>query len=245
MKISVVMATQDRPHFLTECLEALERQDFQDFEVVIVNDGKMDIAPIIKGFSFPIRIYKNLGPLGPYPSANLAIKKAQAPFIAFCDDDDLFAPQHLSALWRTVNQQKNPEHCLIYTDVAYFEGTLDNILGFLCYDFDPSLLKKTNYLAAPSLLFSKNLFNTLGGFDTQIPHHADWDFYLRLVPLYPFVRIPEILTYCRHHSQSRQNISRTPELQLSLDRLCAKHNLGKLPLKKLIDNVLKDEKILL
>jgi glycosyltransferase involved in cell wall biosynthesis len=237
MKISVVMATKDRPHFLAECLEAIQNQDFHDFEVVIVNDGRIEIDSVVKKFSFPLRTYKNQGPPGPYPSANLAIQKAQAPFIAFCDDDDLFAPRHLSALWTTVNQQKDPENCLVYTDTAYFEGSTENIIGFLRYDFDLSWLKKTNTIAAPAILFAKNLFNAVGGFDTEIPCHADWDFYLRLAPSCSFIRIPEILTYCRHHPESNQNKSTTPQLQQSLDRLCNKHGLGKLPLKKLIDNV--------
>jgi len=94
--ISVVIATRGRPRELAACLEALEKQTYYDFEIVVV-----DSAPPVGDEStreiagrFNARYLREERP-GSSRARNLGAREAAAPIIAFTDDDALPEPDWL------------------------------------------------------------------------------------------------------------------------------------------------------
>jgi glycosyltransferase involved in cell wall biosynthesis len=100
--ISIAMATYNGEQFLLEQLESLARQDFPVSELVVTDDGSTDgTLALIEAFSktapFPIRVTKNSSRLGYRANFMKAAGLCTSTLIAFCDQDDVWYPNKLSA----------------------------------------------------------------------------------------------------------------------------------------------------
>jgi len=102
--ISVVVATHQRRHLLPRLLCALgSQQDVGQFEVVIVDDGSTDgtwklLHQLASDAKFPLRLERLARNSGPAVARNVGWRQAEAPLIAFTDDDCIPQPGWLAAL---------------------------------------------------------------------------------------------------------------------------------------------------
>lgn len=99
--VSVIIPVYNTERYLPQCLESVLGQSFQDFEVIIVNDGSTDrSAQIIQEFAQKdtrISIIEQLNK-GLSESRNAGINKAKGKWITFIDSDDMVGPSFLQAL---------------------------------------------------------------------------------------------------------------------------------------------------
>ena len=94
-KISVIIPVYNVYDYLEECLESVVKQTFDDFEVLVVNDGSLDNSQEIidfyaKKYSYVKGLKKKNGGLS--SARNYGLKKAQADYVYFLDGDDFIAP---------------------------------------------------------------------------------------------------------------------------------------------------------
>jgi glycosyltransferase involved in cell wall biosynthesis len=99
-RISVLIATYERPDLLRTCLESFAAQtlDRSDFEVVVVDDGSRDapLAGLVDELSDRVQIVPlRIGHAGRSAAKNHAVQLARAPIVLFFDDDDRAAPDYL------------------------------------------------------------------------------------------------------------------------------------------------------
>lgn len=97
-KITVVVPVYNTGEILRQTLDSILAQTFQDFELIIVDDGSTDISPDIcdeyaKKDSRIIVIHQKNG--GICAARNAGIKKTRSKYITFCDHDDYYAPRKL------------------------------------------------------------------------------------------------------------------------------------------------------
>src|SRR5437773_12263875 len=91
--MSVVVATRRRPRQLTRLMAALDAQEGVDpFEVVVVDDASDDETPaVVRDLAVtalhPVKILRTETSQGPGPARNLGWRAADAPLVAFTDDD--------------------------------------------------------------------------------------------------------------------------------------------------------------
>ena len=109
--LSVVVATRNRPGLLALALQGIQNQTFQDYEVIVVDDGSSDATraqyPALgqllgARFRFVLLGQPAQPGHGPSVARNFGIHQAQGQVISFCDDDDHWCdPAHLamSAAW--------------------------------------------------------------------------------------------------------------------------------------------------
>jgi glycosyltransferase involved in cell wall biosynthesis len=99
-RISVLIATHDRPELLRACLASFAEQTLgpSDFEVVLVDDGSRDpvLPEVVDEFAQRLRIVAvGIRHAGRSAAKNLAVMLARAPVVLFFDDDDRAAPDYL------------------------------------------------------------------------------------------------------------------------------------------------------
>lgn len=107
-EISVIVPAYNAEKYIVKCLESLIKQDFDSYEIIVVNDGSSDktlslcqtFAEAHKGISI---IDKENG--GVSSARNEGIMAAKGGYIAFCDVDDLVSESYLSELYSL--SQKN------------------------------------------------------------------------------------------------------------------------------------------
>lgn len=100
-KLSIIIPIYNREHVLSHCLESVRNISFQDYEVLMIDDGSTDGSSLLcktfeqqdKRFHY---FYKENG--GVSSARNLGIKKAQGIWITFIDSDDIVLREHFSIL---------------------------------------------------------------------------------------------------------------------------------------------------
>lgn len=96
--VSIVIPVYNREKEIQRGLESLANQTFDNFEVLVCDDGSTDATEaVVAAFPHKLRIQYIKGPHegGPAGPRNRGWKQAKAPFVAFLDSDDWWMPQKL------------------------------------------------------------------------------------------------------------------------------------------------------
>ena len=96
---SVIIPVYNRTELLKRAVGSVLRQDFADFEVLVVDDGSADdIRSIVAGFA-DVRIrYFRQANRGASAARNAGIEQARGEYVAFLDSDDIYLPHHLATM---------------------------------------------------------------------------------------------------------------------------------------------------
>jgi glycosyltransferase involved in cell wall biosynthesis len=92
---SVIVPTYGRPEYLNEAVASILAQSVDDLEVVVVDDASPE--PVAASWEDArVRIVRRETNGGPAAARNTGLEHARGTYLAFCDDDDLFAPGRLA-----------------------------------------------------------------------------------------------------------------------------------------------------
>jgi LmbE family N-acetylglucosaminyl deacetylase/GT2 family glycosyltransferase len=190
LPVSVIVRTKDRPALLHDAIASIRGTGYPA-EIVVVNDG--GAKPEVDG----AKIIHHETSRGRAEAANAGVRAAANAHIAFLDDDDLYYPEHLAVLAASAAaSSKTP-----YTDaVSAFVsgGETRSRMRIFSSDFDRDLLLVDNYIPLPTLLFRRDDFLDLGGFDPAFDLFEDWDFLIRLAQRGDFLHVQRITCEIRH-----------------------------------------------
>ena len=206
-KISVIVPTYNRAAMLVGCIEGTLCQIMKDFELVIVSDGSTDeTETIVKSYGDPRIVFLEKENGGQASARNLGIGRARGKYIALCDDDDQYYPDHLLTLTNLL--QASPEVALAYSDAlwCYQDSSIKAEIRY-SQDFDKKTLENYNYITPVNVLFRKSCLKKSGLFneDPALKGLEDWDFFMRLSDHYPLLHIRKVTAkYNLHQKNSFQ-----------------------------------------
>jgi glycosyltransferase involved in cell wall biosynthesis len=90
--VSILMTAYNRELFIREAIESVLKNTYQNFELIIVDDGSKDqtvnIANDYAQKDCRIKVFVNENNIGDYPNRNRAASYAKGKYIMFCDSDD-------------------------------------------------------------------------------------------------------------------------------------------------------------
>ncbi|MEW5766865.1 MAG: glycosyltransferase [bacterium] len=206
-KVSVIIPTYNYASFISQAVESVLAQTFQDLEIIVVDDGSTDnTRDVLKRFEGKI-IYLYQENQGAPAARNKGIKVAQGEYIGLLDADDLWMPEKLEVQVPILDQ--NPEVGLIYAN-TYNIGALGERqpLGMankkgLSGKIFPELLKG-NFIQSPSVLIRRDCFEKVGLFDEALGSLAaqDWDMWLRITRVFKAVYVDQVLGKYRLHTEN-------------------------------------------
>jgi glycosyltransferase involved in cell wall biosynthesis len=205
--ISVLVPTYSpKPQFLRDCIESVQAQIYENWELCIVDDASPDeeTRKIIEEYAEQDKRikYKFLKTNQHIAKAtNAAIEMAVGEFVALFDHDDLLWP---NALYEVVNcLNKNKELDFIYTDEDKITEDRHYHLGpFFKPDWNPDFLHSVNYITHLSVI-RKTLMDDLDGFRSDYNGAQDWDLFLRITSATKNIHhIPKIVYSWRVHDLS-------------------------------------------
>ena len=194
--VSVIVPTYNRPERLRAALDSVNRQQYRDFEVIVVNDGTIPVESVVSDVNQAGRITlvnhdRNRGLAA---SRNTGLRLAKGVYIAYLDDDDRFLPDHLGTL---VACLERGEHHVAYSDAwRVIEHQVNGIIAEAgrdrphSSDFSASRLLVENYIPVLCLMHRRSCLDDVGLFDECLFVHEDWDLWIRLATLYAFAHIP-------------------------------------------------------
>ena len=212
MYVSVVIPTRNRSALLAITLRSVLRQRDADFEVIVVDEASTDdTAEVVASFGDSrIRLIRHERCLGVSAARNHGIAEAKAEWVAFLDDDDLWAPDKLALQLHAA--------CEAHADwvyVGHVHINMDHKVTGGSPPLDPGAvlqqLPKSDVVpgGCSGVIVAKRALAVAGEFDPRYQSLADWDLWLRLgqVGMPAWVRRP-LVGYRLHGQQMSLNADR-------------------------------------
>ena len=218
---------------LADALASILRQDFRDFEIVVVDDGVGAVEFLARRFveARAIRCVDN-AQAGQVRARNLGVSLARGEIVAFLDDDDLWGSQrYLSAVRAAIAGSNAAAIALGDIVVVDDDRRVIETMPFAA-EAGRETIRSDNKILVSGFAYARALSDRLGPFDETLPIYWDWDWHLRLheagVAFHDLGR-QEIKIHAHAGATSGDNQS---DLRArDLERLRAKHRLGPLVLR--------------
>jgi glycosyltransferase involved in cell wall biosynthesis len=208
-QVSIVLPTFNRLHYLRSAVDSVFAQTFQEWELIVADDGSEGETAAYLASLADLRRVKLLWlPHTGNPSAvrNAALRVAQGQYIAFLDSDDIWLPTKLEiqlAAHTACTARRWSYTALVRID-ARGEPIRDRN-GVLRVPYQGAifeqLLTLTAVVATPGVLADRRLIEEAGGFDEQQSFFEDYDLWLRLSLRSDVISISEPLILVRTHSE--------------------------------------------
>jgi hypothetical protein len=189
--VSVIVPTFNRARLVTDAIASVQGQHFQDWELIVVDDGSVDdTASEVAPFLADKRIrYVQQRSSGVAAARNHGIRLARGSLIAYLDSDNVWYPGFLSAAVDALATDPS-------TDMVYGALVTNSHLNegecVLWPPFDRLRLMSSNYVDTSVIVHRKALVEQYGGWDEQLNRLGDWDLVLRYTQDRPAHRLPAL-----------------------------------------------------
>jgi glycosyltransferase involved in cell wall biosynthesis len=210
--VSVVVPTKDRPELLQDTLNSINEQKYRNWEVIVVNDGGVDVEAIVRDLDRynRFRYIRHESSKGLPTARNTGIRFSRGDILCYLDDDDTFRPQHLSTI---VNALAENRASFVYTEAEYIHervesGTRTEVARSQpCsgIEYSKDRLHIANYIPVNTWAHRRELLLRSGLFDPELNAFEDWDLLIRFSRLVEFVHIPELTVEVHMRSSSGQD----------------------------------------
>jgi glycosyltransferase involved in cell wall biosynthesis/LmbE family N-acetylglucosaminyl deacetylase len=194
--VSVLIRSMDRPQ-LQDALDSLALQTYANIEVVVINARAEAHRPLGAWCGrFPLRMVNTGTPLMRSRAANVGLDNATGDYLMFLDDDDWWAPNHISGLVEAL--KNNTTRRVAYAGVE-FRGENRGKLELSPFNepFDAGRLRGGNYIPIHAIMFARTLLGQGLRFDEAFEVYEDWDFLLQLSQFTGFVHVADVRAYYR------------------------------------------------
>ena len=240
-RISVIIPTHNRAHLIGRSIQSVLNQTYQDFEIIVVDDGSIDnTKEVIREFQRKdkrIRYIKHDENKGGSAARNTGIRESKGKYIAFQDSDDEWLPEKLEKQIEVFKRQP-AEVGIIYSDMWRITGNKKK------YFYSPKIMPKDKIIYEQALdygisnigiqtsLIKKEVFDKAGMFDEKFPRFIDLEFFIRLSKYYYFFHIKEPLV---NYFDADKGISSNTKALITARKLI---------LEKYFEDIKKDKKVL-
>ena len=203
------MCVYNHEKFVSETIESVINQTYQDWEFIITNDDSSDRSlDIIQQYDDPrIKLFSFDKNAGARVARNNSIKNATGEYIAVINSDDVWIPNKLEKQVDFLD--KNSEIGAVFTYAAFINDDSEDIgydhhYGHIFNQHNRSRLEwlrdfflAGNCLCHPSVLIRKICHEYLGLYDERLGQLEDFDMWVRLATKYQIHILPENLVKFR------------------------------------------------
>jgi len=204
--VSVILPTFGRLQYLRPTLVSVYRQTFQDWELIIADDGSdTETGDYLRTEADSrVRLLWLTHTGIPAIVRNAALREARGEYVAFHDSDDLWAPDKLAQQVAILRSRPMCGWC--YTAISHIDGSGQPLTEPLFGPWLPCdgavferLVTGPVVIRTPSVLAARELVARAGGFDETIRSGEDYDLWLRLALLSDVALLDQPLVQVRRH----------------------------------------------
>jgi GT2 family glycosyltransferase len=196
-KVSVIIPCYNYGHHLRACVGSVLAQTFQDFEMIVINDGSTDNSAEVAdslASEYGIRVIHQENSGQPAIVRNRGIRESRGEFIICIDADDIIAPNMLARFVEVLEREPA-------VDIAYGEGIFFDTAGKVWRqttgEFELNKLKEANQLFYCAM-YRRRVFDVVGGYNLNVRGYEDWDFWIGAAKHgFRAIKVPDALLYYR------------------------------------------------
>lgn len=209
------MAAYDSAATIGAAIESVRGQTRSDWELIVVDDCSRDETAEVAeaGSDQRIRVVRQPENRGPAAARNLGISLARAPIVCPLDSDDLWLPEYLETMARTLDS--NPTAAIVCADAWVLDDGTGRIrkTSATADQCPPKPLPDNPQTLFEELMRRNFVYNSVaarresllavGGYDERLWVGEDWELWLRLAAAgFPFVSVPAPLAVYRKRAGS-------------------------------------------
>lgn len=205
---SVIIPLYNKENFIENTIQSVLNQTFEDFEIIVINDGSTDKSEekLLQFKDSRIRYYSKKNE-GVSITRNLGITLANANFVAFLDADDYWHQDFLKVMF---------DYCTRFIKIKVFTTAIEVETSNKTFQAQYSInktfdfefvnyfkaSKKESAILTSATVFNKKVFDKVGVFDLNIKSGQDTDLWIRIGLVYPILFIWEVLVRYTHDENS-------------------------------------------
>ena len=225
-RVSIIIPTYNRANFLGDAVASALGQDYQDIEVIVIDDGSTDeTKDVLATFRDRRLVCVRQDNAGRSRARNRAIAMARGEYITFLDSDDYYLPSKVGT--QVAFLDANPEY-----GMAYMSG--------LCVDDDRQALNMTYHasisgkiypqiafycphtITLPNVIVRKEILQQVGPFDEAMQRFEDTDLWRRVSKITSIAGIDEIGCHIRTHAGNTLQACDPESISSAIDYYVAK-----------------------
>jgi glycosyltransferase involved in cell wall biosynthesis len=210
-RVSVVVPTRNRSRLLAVTLRSVLRQRDVDLEVIVVDEASIDdTRRMLAGLGDPrVRTVRHETPHGVSTARNRGAAEAHGEWVAFTDDDDLWAPDKLA---RQVHAAQVADRDWSYAGSVNITDGFQIVHGVPPLPPEEVVAALPHYNAIPAggsnVVVRRAALLRAGPFDTRLRNTEDWELWIRLAKAGPPAWVPSpLVAYRVHPSNSSLDIA--------------------------------------
>lgn len=218
--VTILVPNYNRAAFLPECLESIRAQTFDDWQVIVGDDGSNDdsIDVVRRVADRRIRIVRRPRNVGWATNSNLLLAEADTEYVAFLHSDDWWEPTFLSRLVGLLDRTPSPLMGTAAARVWTASGTRVKgphrvwpwRAGVECPPREAlRILMRRNRIVTPSMVLARReLYQRYPQFDASMPNVSDWLMWIRAAAAGGVVVCAQALVNYREHGSSMSGEAR-------------------------------------
>lgn len=211
-KVTIIMATYNRAHFIVETLLSVQNQTFLNWECLIIDDGGSDnTQEVVTSFIEKDKRFQFFKRTENYTKGlpgcrNYGLDLAKGDYVIFFDDDDIVHPDNLR-IGVEIIQSNNVDFCHYQKQSFQNEKPIiTNLPITICETLNKDKIEKVIRqeigLASCTVLWKKECFRTIR-FNESLFYAEEWECYSRIISAnFKGIIIDNVLYYNRKHLQS-------------------------------------------
>lgn len=210
-KVSIVLPVYNAEPYLSQCIESMLNQTFDDFELLIINDGSTDnsleVMNAYAAIDSRIKLINNTTNIGLVSVLNQSVEQCLGEYVARMDADDWSEPDRLELQFNYL--ECHPKVGIVGSWIKLF-GEKNEIWHYRNNDafIKTLLLFKTNGFPHNSIMLRKSVFEKFK-YNREYKHIEDTELWLRIMfqePELEFANIPKVLTHYRIWPQQTSSL---------------------------------------
>jgi glycosyltransferase involved in cell wall biosynthesis len=197
--ISCIVPVFNGERYLAEALDSMLAQTYRPIEVIVVDDGSTDgTRQVVTSYGDRVRYFWQPN-AGPPRARNLGLSLVKGEFVAFLDADDLWHPEKLERQMERFEARPKLDLCVAYLETFWVPELHEEQARFQGHRLSQPL---PGYVTV-TLLARRNLFDTVGYFDTSRRVGDPMDWFLRAAEQGTVMELlPDVLVYRRFHENN-------------------------------------------
>jgi glycosyltransferase involved in cell wall biosynthesis len=209
--VSVVIPVYNCESYLTEAIDSVLYQDYPRIELIVLDDGSTDASrSVMESYPESAFIRESHANMGQAATLNKGWEMARGEILSYLSADDSLLP---GAISKAVEQLKaSPDVVMVYGDYQLMDSRSKTTEHVSAPDFSyREMVCDIVVQPGPGVFFRRECFDRLGGWDASLRQTPDYEYWLRLALLGPFLHIPLEMARFRVHEASQSFHSTTIE----------------------------------
>jgi len=198
--VSIIMPSFNRAYTIGDAIQSALDQTYDNFELLICDDGSFDKTPeVVKQFTDRRIRYMQFTKSNGAETRNKGLGFARGEYIAYLDSDNLWNPHFLDLMLRKLMARPGTTVAYgSYLDTETF-GAQVKLVQTSHPRFNPVALSNKNFMDLNTIMHHRRAYDWLGGFDKTLLRLQDWDLMLRYTSVFQPLFVDHCMVYYRRN----------------------------------------------